>query len=59
MCGIESTEVAHDIAELASVQDCFNNVDDDEVLRLYERSNAILSRVGGTSYNVATDENNG
>ena len=39
------------------ILDFFNNVDDDEVLRLYERSNAILSRVGGTSYNVATDEN--
>ena len=57
MCGIESTEVAHDIAELASVQDCFNNVDDEEVLRLLQRAKEIYARVYGTSsVNVAVTE---
>ena len=59
MCGIESTEVAHDIFELASALDCFNNVDDDEVLRLYEQSKAIYSRVhGSSSLNVGVNEKN-
>ena len=37
----------------------FNNVDDDEVQRLYEQSNAIFRRLEGSlSVNVAAGENN-
>ena len=39
--------------------DYFNNVDDDEVLRLYAQANEITSRLEGTmSPNVATGEHN-
>ena len=44
---------------LASVLDYFNNVDDDEVIRLYEKSIAIAARVEGSlSVNVAAGEGN-
>ena len=52
--GIESIEVAHDMRVLADVLDLFNGVDDDEILRLYEQSIAITSRLeGSSSVNVA------
>ena len=44
---------------LADVLVYFNDVDDDEVLRLYEQGKAIYARVhGGSSHNVAASENN-
>ena len=57
--GTESHRVATDMRALAGVLDYFNNVDDDEVLRLYEQSNAITGRVeGSSSVNVAVGESN-
>ena len=57
--GTENIDVAHDMRELASVLDYFNNVDDDEVLRLYEQANSITSRVeGSSSVNVAVGVQN-
>ena len=56
--GTESDEVASDMQSLAGILDHFNNVDDDEILRLHEQAIAIISRVqGNPSYNVATGEN--
>ena len=55
--GIESADVAMDMGALASALDYFNNVDDDETLRLIEQSIAIFSRVeGSSSMNVAVHE---
>ena len=55
--GTESNQVACVITTLADVLDYFNDVDDDEVLRLHEQSNAITRRVeGSSSYNVAAGE---
>ena len=45
----ECVQVASDIRGLADVLDFFNNVDDDETLRLHEQANAITSRVEGSS----------
>ena len=57
--GTESSEVANDMDILADVLDFFNDVDDDQVLRLYEQSIAITSRVqGSSSINVAAAEGN-
>ena len=57
--GTENIEVAQDMRALASVLDYFNDVDDDEILRLYEQSNAITSRLeGSSSVNVAVGEKN-
>ena len=59
MCGIEHIHVANDMRLLAHALDYFNNVDDDEVLRLYEQSIAITARVDGRlSVNVGAGENN-
>ena len=56
--GTESAKVANDMRALADALDYFNNVDDDEILRLYEQAIAIYSRVQGSSaVNVATGEN--
>ena len=56
--GSESSEVAGDMRALADVLDYFNDVDDDEILRLYEQAIAIHRRVeGSSSPNVATGEN--
>ena len=56
MYGLEHTDVAADMRVFAEY---FNNVDDDEVLRLYEQSIAITARVeGGLSVNVVASENN-
>ena len=55
--GIESEEVARDLSVLAELLDFFNDVDDDEVPRLYEQSNAIYARVQGSlSPNLAAGE---
>ena len=55
--GTESAEVAADMRGLADVLDCFNDVDDDEVLRLHEQAIAIAGRLeGSSSVNVAVGE---
>ena len=46
--GIESADAACDMSALADALEYFNNVDDDEVLRLYERAIENYRRVGGT-----------
>ena len=57
--GTEHADVTNDMTILADSLDHFNNVDDDEVLRLYEQAIAIYSRVqGSSSFNVAAGENN-
>ena len=57
--GLKDQYVASDMRVLARALDYFNNVDDDEVLRLSEQSIAITSRVEGSlSMNVATGEQN-
>ena len=57
--GLEHRDAALDMTVLARALNYFNNVDDDEVLRLYEQSNAITSRVEGSlSVNVAVGEKN-
>ena len=56
--GTESKDVALDMHALAEILDYFNNVDDDDILRLIEQSIAIFSRVeGNSSVNVAAGEN--
>ena len=47
--GLEHDDVANSMIVLARALDYFNNVDDDEVLRLYEQSIAITARVEGSS----------
>ena len=57
--GLEHDDVANSMIVLARALDYFNNVDDDEVLRLYEQSIAITARVEGSStVNVARGEKN-
>ena len=57
--GTESTKVAAAMIALADVLDFFNDIDDDEILRLREQAIAIFSRLeGSSSYNVAVGENN-
>ena len=57
--GTESAKVALSIGLLADILDYFNDVDDDEILRLHEQANAIISRVeGSSSLNVAVGEKN-
>ena len=57
--GTMSERVALDMIVLADALNYFNDVDDDEVLRLYEQAIAITSRVeGSSSSNVAVGENN-
>ena len=56
--GTESAEVALAMGALANTLDCFNDADDDEILRLLEQAIAITSRVeGSSSVNVAVGEN--
>ena len=51
--------VSNAMRVLADVLDYFNDVDDDEILRLYEQSNSVTARVEGRlSPNVATGANN-
>ena len=55
--GVESADVAHDMHVLSDTLDYFNNVDDDEILRLREQAIAICRRVeGNSSMNVASGE---
>ena len=55
--GIESGKVAGAMSALADVLDYFNDVDDDEALRLLEQAIATYRRVEGNStMNVATGE---
>ena len=57
--GTESKEVACDVCVLAGVLNYFNDVDDDEVPRLYQRSIAIHAQLQGSlSPNVAAIEKN-
>ena len=57
--GIESSEVGDDMGLLAQVLCYFNDIDDDEEIRLYEQSIAIYARVQGSlSTNVAASEIN-
>ena len=57
--GTGSAEVASDMTALADALDFFNDVDDDEVLRLHQQANAITRRLGGSSsLNVAVGEFN-
>ena len=57
--GLEHHLVAHAMELLARALDYFNNVNDDEVLRLYEQSIAIQARVEGSLLvNMAVGENN-
>ena len=56
--GTENTRVSGAMGVLAGALDYFNNIDDDEVVRLIEQANAITSRVeGSSSVNVAVGEN--
>ena len=56
--GIESAKVALCITTVADALDYFNNVDDDEILRLYEQAIAINRRLQGSSaVNVAAGDN--
>ena len=55
--GSGSNEVGDDMLVLAQILDFFNDVDDDEVLRLREQAKAIFARVQGSmSVNVAACE---
>ena len=57
--GIESDRVANDMIALAEVLGYFNDVDDDEILRLFEQAIAITSRAhGSSSANVAVGRRN-
>ena len=57
--GTESDSVACDMGILAEALDLFSVCDDEEILRLFEQSIAILSRVYGSStVNVATSVSN-
>ena len=57
--GLEHADVADDMSLLADTLHYFNNVDDDEVLRLYEQSISIQARVEGSlSVNVAVGNRN-
>ena len=57
--GLEHEDVANAMSLLADALEYFNNVDDVEVLRLYEQSIAIQARVeGSSSVNVAVGELN-
>ena len=52
--GTECSSVAAVMNALTDVLDYFNNVDDDEILRLLEQAVVVFSRVeGNLSYNVA------
>ena len=55
----ESMEVAGDMHLVADTLDVFNDVDDDEVLRLHEQATSITSRLEGSmSVNVGVGEQN-
>ena len=55
--GIENVHVAHAMGVLADALGYFNDIDDDEIPRLFEQSIAIYRRMeGSVSHNVATIE---
>ena len=55
--GTESSEVANNMVVLAEALDYFNDLENDEVLRLLEQAKAIHARVyGSSSVNVAVCE---
>ena len=57
--GAEDNEIANDMSLLAEALDHFNNVDDDEVLRLYEQATSKMAGVfGSLSSNVGVGEFN-
>ena len=57
--GTERVDVANDMGGLADALDFFNDVDDDEVLRLHEQANSITSRLeGSSSVNLAVGNRN-
>ena len=57
--GTGNPQVANSMVTLADVLRYFNDVDDDEILRLYGQAKAIYSQVqGNLSPNVAVCENN-
>ena len=57
--GSNSNQAANSMATLADVLKYFNDVDDDEILRLYEQAKAIYNQVqGNLSPNVANCEHN-
>ena len=57
--GIESHQVANSMGVLAGILDFFNDVDDDESLRLREQAKVIFARLQGSmSPNVAAGEYN-
>ena len=57
--GTDSTQVAADFGALADMLEFFNDVDDDEILRLYEQASTIYRREeGSSSVNVAAVECN-
>ena len=57
--GAESEPVANSMTVLANALDFFNDVDDDEVLRLYEQAKSIYARVEGSlCVNMAVSEQN-
>ena len=57
--GTNNPQVAMDTRALASALEYFTDVDDDEILRLYEQSTAISKRLDGkSSLNVAVGEFN-
>ena len=59
LLGTESVNVAADMCAVSDVLDYFNDVDDDEILRLLEQSIAIYRRLeGSSSVNVAAGEQN-
>ena len=57
--GTENIDVAGDMTVLADALDFFNDVDDDEVLRLHKQAILITSRLEGSlSVNIAVSEQN-
>ena len=57
--GTETAEAACDMGTLANMLKYFNDVDDDEILRLFEQAKAVYSQVeGNLSPNVAVSEHN-
>ena len=54
LSGAESAQIACDMVVLGDILGYFNDVDDDEIPRLFEQAIAIISRVeGSSSVNVA------
>ena len=57
--GTEHIRVARSMTIIANALEVFNDIDDDEVLRLHEQANALTSRLEGSmSVNMGVGENN-